>query len=155
MISIRPGTAADAAGIAACLRRAFEPYQQRYTAEAYRATVLTAAGVVERMQTMTTFVARTGDGAIVGTVAAEAMQEATGHLRGMAVDPSSQGAGVADLLLEAAEQHLRSRGCSRVTLDTTAPLTRAIRFYERQGYRPSGHVGTYFGMQLFEYVKQL
>jgi ribosomal protein S18 acetylase RimI-like enzyme len=53
----------------------------------------------------------------------------------MAVDPSSQGAGLAGLLLDAAEQHFRSRGCSRVTLDTTAPLTRAIRFYERQGYR--------------------
>jgi ribosomal protein S18 acetylase RimI-like enzyme len=73
----------------------------------------------------------------------------------MAVDPSSQGAGLAGLLLDAAEQHFRSRGCSRVTLDTTAPLTRAIRFYERQGYRPSGRIGTYFGMELFESVKHL
>jgi putative acetyltransferase len=107
------------------------------------------------MQSMTTFVASTLGGEIVGTVSAEVMQERIGHLRGMAVDPSRQGAGMAQPLLVAAEQYLRGRGCARVTLDTTAPLTRAIRFYERQGYRPSGRVGTYFGMELFEYVKQL
>jgi len=56
---------------------------------------------------------------------------------------------------DASPAPLRRRGCSRVTLDTTAPLTRAIRLYERQGYRSSGRVGTYFGMELFEYAKQL
>ena len=37
----------------------------------------------------------------------------------------------------------------------SAPLQRAIRFYERNGYRPSGRVADFFGMPLFEYVKPL
>jgi DNA-binding transcriptional MerR regulator len=42
-----------------------------------------------------------------------------------------------------------------VTLDTTEPLTRAIRFYERQGYSPSGRVTDFYGMKLYEYRKAL
>ena len=56
-------------------------------------------------------------------------------------------------MLQAAESELRARGCRRVTLDTTQPLERAMRFYEKNGYRRSGNVGDFFGMPLFEYVK--
>jgi len=42
-----------------------------------------------------------------------------------------------------------------VTLDTTRPLERAIRFYERCGYRATGVVRDFFGMPLFEYAKDL
>ena len=73
----------------------------------------------------------------------------------MAVLPAWQGAGVAALLLDAAERELRDKGCSLVTLDTTEPLERATRFYEKHGYRPSGRVSEFYGMPLFEYVKVL
>jgi ribosomal protein S18 acetylase RimI-like enzyme len=73
----------------------------------------------------------------------------------MAVLPECQGKGVAEALLRAAEDELRRRGCTCITLDTTAPLQRAIRFYERHGYRASGKVGDHFGMPLYEYVKGL
>src|SRR5262249_48797032 len=76
------------------------------------------------------------------------VQGAEGHLRGMAVVPSSQGCGVSSRLLESIENELRRAGCSVVTLDTTAPLTRAIRFYERNGYVRSGVVSDFFGMVL-------
>jgi hypothetical protein len=42
-----------------------------------------------------------------------------------------------------------------VTLDTTAPLVRAIRFYERHGYVRSGAVTDFFGMPLYEFRKGL
>jgi putative acetyltransferase len=73
----------------------------------------------------------------------------------MAVLPAWQGRGVADQLLAAVEEELRARGCTRITLDTTDPLRRAVRFYERHGFRPSGKVGDYFGMPLHEHVKRL
>jgi len=79
----------------------------------------------------------------------------SGHIRGMAVLPDYQGKGAADQLLHAAEAALRAAGCTRVTLDTTAPLQRAIRFYERNGYRATGHVSDFYGMELFEYEKDL
>jgi GNAT superfamily N-acetyltransferase len=57
--------------------------------------------------------------------------------------------------LESIENELREAGCSLVTLDTTAPLARAIRFYERNGYVRSGVVSDFFGMALYEYKKRL
>jgi ribosomal protein S18 acetylase RimI-like enzyme len=68
---------------------------------------------------------------------------------------SGRGRGIARALLHAAEDELRSLGCSRVTLDTTAPLRRAISFYEGHGYRMSGRSGDFFGMPLHEYAKDL
>lgn len=78
-----------------------------------------------------------------------------GHLRGMAVLPEWQGGGVAEALLRAAEAELVSRNCACITLDTTEPLQRATRFYEKHGYRRSGRVSDFFGMRLHEYVKYL
>lgn len=94
------------------------------------------------------------EGEIVGTIACSA-HAPTGHLRGMAVLPSRQGSGVAAALLEAAEDHLRHAGCTRVTLDTTEPLQRAIRFYLRHRYTPTCRITNFFGMPLQEYSKAL
>jgi GNAT superfamily N-acetyltransferase len=66
-----------------------------------------------------------------------------------------QGSGVAAQLLAAAESVLATRGCRRVTLDTTAPLARAIAFYGRHGYAPTGRAQDFFGMPLYEYAKEL
>ncbi len=111
------------------------------------------------MESMSILVAVT-NGDIVGTVAYRVLDTGTsekkdGHIRGMAVLPDQHGRGIADLLLRNAESELRALGCSRITLDTTAPLQRAIRFYEKNGFRRSGVVGDFFGMPLFEYVKEL
>ncbi len=73
----------------------------------------------------------------------------------MAVLPQWQGRGTAKELLEAAESQARAAGCTRVTLDTTAPLQRAVRFYEKNGYRATGVVGDFFGMPLYQYGKEL
>jgi len=73
----------------------------------------------------------------------------------MAVLPAFQSAGIAQQLLDRAEAELLAQKCIRITLDTTAPLKRAIRFYQRNGFRPSGRVTDFFGMPLYEYVKTL
>jgi hypothetical protein len=43
----------------------------------------------------------------------------------------------------------------RISLDTTEPLTRAMRLYEKNGFCRSGRVSDFFGMKLFEYVNVL
>jgi len=103
---------------------------------------------------MTVFVAVADSGEIAGTIGCAA-RDAGGHIRGMAVLPAWQGHGVALALLECSESELRRCSCARITLDTTAPLQRAIAFYCRQGYRASGVVADFFGMDLFECVKDL
>jgi ribosomal protein S18 acetylase RimI-like enzyme len=152
--TVRAAEAADAAGILACLAAAFAPYRDAYTAAAFADTVPDDAGVRQRLQNMALFVAIAG-GAVVGTVGCQRVDEQEGHLRGMGVLPSWQGKGVADALLRAAIAELRARGCSRVTLDTTEPLRRAVRFYERHGFAATGRVTDFFGMPLYEYVKSL
>lgn len=91
---------------------------------------------------------------IAGTVAGSA-ENGEGHLRGMAVLPEWRGTGLAGALLAAIESWLQARACRRITLDTTLPLSTAIRFYEKNGYKKSGQVANFFGMPLVEYVKEL
>ena len=45
--------------------------------------------------------------------------------------------------------------CARVTLDSTEPLLRAAKFYQRNGYRRTGKIADYFGMRLIEWEKPL
>lgn len=150
---IRQAQAADAGGVLACLAAAFEGYREQYSSAGFADTVLDRASLEARMQHMRVLVA-VAKNQIVGTIGWSA-HDGEGHLRGMAVLPSWQGSGVAEELLRTAERELREQGCSRVTLDTTAPLQRAIRFYARNGYSATGKVADFFGMPLYEYCKSL
>ncbi len=151
--SIRRATLADATAILACLSSAFQPYRTQYTPDAYADTVLDETTIQQRMTSMAVFAAVNADCEVIGTIACQALSPHEGHLRGMAVQPAYAGSGVAAALLDAAETELRRQQCARVTLDTTEPLQRAMRFYEKHGYAPSGRVSDFFGMPLFEYFK--
>jgi ribosomal protein S18 acetylase RimI-like enzyme len=155
MIFIRRATSEDAVQILACLRAAFEDYRRQYTTEAFLDTVLTPETFQERVMAMIVFAAVNNSAEVVGTIACNLVSAEEGHLRGMAVLPSLCGSGIAGQLLSHAEEELRSRGCSRITLDTTEPLQRAMRFYEKHGYRRSGKISDFFGMPLVEYCKTL
>lgn len=154
-IVIRLAIKADAHGILECLASSFEPYRASYTPGAYLDTVLTAETITQRLESMQVMVAVVAGEQIIGTIAGAMSGQAEGHLRGMAVQPKWQGRGVAEKLLSVAEAELLKQDCSRITLDTTEPLQRAMRFYESHGYRPSGRISDFFGMPLHEYVKDL
>lgn len=150
---VRKADARDADGILGCLRTAFEPYRAQYTFKGFADTVLDSETIQHRMCEMCVLVA-VAEGNVIGTIGC-AVNSSEGHLRGMAVSPDWQGAGVALALLVAAENELRKNGCTLVTLDTTAPLKRATRFYEKHGFSASGRVSDFFGMSLYEYSKSL
>ena len=124
----------DASGVLECLKTAFEPYRAKYTPDAFADTILTPETIQGRLRQMSVFVAVTPDNQIIGTIACSVINVGEGHLRGMAVLPEWHGRGVAETLLQSAEAELAARGCSRITLDTTVPLQRAIRVYEKQGF---------------------
>jgi ribosomal protein S18 acetylase RimI-like enzyme len=153
-IVIRRAGAADAAGVLACLAAAFQPYRGAYTEAAFRDTVLDPERVRRRLDEWCVLLAESPPGAVAGTVGG-AVHGGEGHICGMAVRPEFAGSGMAQALLNAIEGELRSRGCTRITLDTTEPLLRAMRFYERNGYQRSGVVRDFFGMPLIEYAKSL
>ena len=154
-MSIRKATSADACGILACLSAAFEVYRDSYTHAAFADTILTPETIQRRLQEMTVFVETEKSGVIVGTIACGVVNPEEGHIRGMAILPTAQGRGIAAGLLTHAEAHFRQNNCNRISLDTTAPLKRAIRFYERSGFFTSGKIQDFFGMPLYEYVKTI
>ena len=155
MITICTATLEHADGILECLHTAFAPYRHYYTTEGYEDSTLTRQSLLRRMKNMTIFVAIDLSGHVVATIACNLIGKGEGHLRGMAVLPEHQATGIADRLLEHAEGELAEQCCSRITLDTTEPLQRAMRFYERHGYERSGKVGDFFGMPLIEYEKHI
>jgi ribosomal protein S18 acetylase RimI-like enzyme len=152
---IRRAIQADAGEILDCLAAAFEPYRASYTPAAYLDTVLSPEAISMRLAAMRLYVAMGARGQVVGTIACATNADGEGHLRGMALLPEFQGQGIAERLLQTAEDDLAKQGCSQITLDTTEPLERAMRFYERNGYRRSGKVTDFFGMPLHELVKGL
>ena len=154
-ISIRNTTRADVPAVVHCLVEAFEEYRDSYSSGAFADTVLNADALKRRMESMCVLVAVTLSWQVVGTIAYQIVNPGEGHIRGMAVLPQAQGLGVAKQLLDVAESKLRDKECSRITLDTTAPLNRAIHFYERKGFRRSGRVTDFFGMPLIEFEKVL
>jgi ribosomal protein S18 acetylase RimI-like enzyme len=153
--AIRPATIADARAILQCLRAAFEPYRSQYTPQAWLDTVMTPDTLLHRLRSMTVLVAVDAQGSVIGTIGGAMVSASEGHLRGMAVLPGCHGCGIAQLLLDAIEKHLIAQGCTHISLDTTKPLQRAMRFYEKNGFHRTGNVSDFFGMPLIEYLKHL
>lgn len=155
MMLVRTASEWDAHKIVECLHEAFAPYREQYTHDGFHDTVLDHESVMQRLREMTVFVAVDTSGEIVGTAGCGCRPPEEAHIRGMAVRPAWQGRGVAEALLKAAEERAREMGCRRVALDTTEVLHRAMRFYERNGYRRTGRIGDFFGMPLHEFAKEV
>jgi GNAT superfamily N-acetyltransferase len=70
------------------------------------------------------------------------------------VAPDARGRGVARTLLAALEHKARALGCTRIVLDTAAPLVEAARLYLREGYaeidryNDNPHAARWFGKVL-------
>lgn len=72
-----------------------------------------AEALIERLHKMAVFVAINKSGQIVGTVACSVVHGEEGHIRGMAVRPICQGAGIAARLFGQVARELRRRKCTR------------------------------------------
>ena len=153
-IQIRAAVPDDAAAIASVLEESFAEYKSFYTVEAFAATAPASAQITRRLCEGPAWVALL-DGAVVGTVAAVDRGEAL-YIRGMAVLPAARGRDVGGLLLKRVEAFADAHGFKLLVLSTTPYLARAIRLYERFGFRRSDE-GPHdlFGTPLFTLVKAL
>lgn len=61
----------------------------------------------------------------------------------MYVPPAARGSGVAVAVLRALEEEARRLGVAEVVLETGTAQPDAVRFYEREGYRPIPLFGAY------------
>jgi ribosomal protein S18 acetylase RimI-like enzyme len=153
-LEIRRTEDCDADGVLHCLSDAFAPFRPQYTDGAWEDTVLNPETLRKRMEEMIVLVAVDATQDVFGTIAYK-IEATQAHIRGMAVVQSSQGSRVANLLLDRVETELIKAGCHSLTLNTTRPLKRAIRFYERNGFRRTGEVSQFYGMELIAYRKAL
>lgn len=146
----------DAISIHEVILAAFEEYRHYYTPEGFADTVMSEEATIERMKEMTLYVVIDQNGTVVGTIGWQKVSEKEGHIRGMAVLPERQGKNSpATALLQAVEDDARSRGCSFLTLHTTAPLKRAQNFYKKCGFKETGKTGDFYGSVIYEYVKKI
>ena len=153
-IRIRFATIGEADAIADLLSEAFAEYESLYTPEGFAATAITSRQIVVRMSEGPVWVA-VRDEVIVGTGSAVAKGESL-YIRGMGVHPSARGQRIGELLLIQIEQFAISQGFSRQSLSTTPFLDRAIRLYEKFGFRRTDEgPNDLFGTPLFTMEKNL
>ena len=93
-------------------------------------------------------VALSADGRPVGCGALRRLDDSSAEVKRMYVEPSSRGSGVATAVLRALEAVAVERGWTTVRLETGPAQPDAIRFYEREGYRPIPLYGVYIGSDL-------
>lgn len=88
----------------------------------------------------TVFAVDRGDGTLAGSafVRVSAQPPHDGYVGAMWVDEDLRGAGWADALLESAERFAQRLGSQAVELWVSGSNPLAQRFYERNGYRPTG-----------------
>lgn len=91
------------------------------------------------------FIARL-DGKAVGC-GGVAFDDGFAEVKRMYVRPAARGAGVAQAVLARLEQEARARGYRHLMLETGDELHRAIRLYERAGFRACDAFGQYRAMR--------
>src|SRR5262245_46398465 len=128
-INVIRATPRDADSIARILDAAFAAYKSQYTAEGYRATVLSTSEIVKRLDEGPTWVA-IGNADLIGTVSAVVRSDGL-YVRSMAVSPVARGRGIAWALLGTVELFARQTGATAMYLSTTPFLTAAIGLYEK------------------------
>jgi N-acetylglutamate synthase-like GNAT family acetyltransferase len=153
-ISIRLAIDSDTPAIASLLADSFAEYRSQYTQEGFDATAITAEQVVNRLPEGPIWIALR-DQTIVGTVAAVRKGDSL-YVRSMAVHPAARGQQLGERLLKQIEDYAANEGLHRLFLSTTPFLDRAIRLYEKAGFRRSDE-GPHdlFGTPLFTMEKWL
>jgi N-acetylglutamate synthase-like GNAT family acetyltransferase len=134
-VGVRQATAADAPAISAILHEAFSEYRRLYTDAGFAATAISAEHMQQRLTEGPVWVALVGD-TMVGT-AAVLEKGPDWYIRGMAVIPAARGHHIGEILLVRIEERAQENHVRRLFLSTTPFLHRAIRLYEKCGFRPT------------------
>ena len=133
VLSIRAADLADAPGIAAVIRAAFEPYRGRLqpTPSALSETPETIAA---RLAKGRGFVAE-ASGRIVDCILTVANSAEDLYVGRLAVDPEWQGHGLGTRLMGVVEEMARAQGFRRMSLGVRLALTGNRALFEKLGFR--------------------
>lgn len=130
---INKATQKQAEIITQILSLAFQEFKEKYTAKAFRSTVISPDEVQVRMREGIVWIAILDDKPI-GTVSGKIMSR-TFYIQGMGVLPSGRGKKIGFKLLQTVEQYAKDHHCEELLLNTTPYLKKAIRLYENFGFQ--------------------
>jgi putative acetyltransferase len=136
---IRGGDDADAVAAAAVVRQVLHEHGLPFDPRGLDADIL-APGARYNAGGGAFFVAVDGADRVVGTAGLLRTGPTSGEVRKMFLLPEARGHGVGRALLDAVLEAARARGLERLTLTTRSRYGRAIRLYERAGFRPADWV---------------
>ena len=135
---------------------AFMPYRKQYTEAAFNATVISEENLKKRISDKVFDVLIAFyNSSICGTASVKVQDKDNLYLAGMAVKPGYYGKGIGHKILNAAEETAMLNGCSKIILETSAPLLNAIKLYGKFGFKRTGKSRDYFGINIFEMMKTL
>ncbi len=132
--TIRAATRSDLAGLIALEAMSFG--SDRLSPRSFRRLIAAPTAACR--------VARSKDGLAGYHLVLFRENTAVARLYSIAVHPKARGKGLATLLLADAERVARRRGCRALRLEVRTDNRRALRLYERQGYRPIGRFTRYY-----------
>ncbi len=130
-VQVRDAAAPDAEAIAGLVNRAF--LVERFFVDGDR----TNPAEIWRLLEKGAFLLAEADGRLVACVFVELRGE-RGYFGMLSVDPSRQGEGLGRLLVDAAEDRCRSRGCRLMKIHVVDLREELPPFYRRLGYVEAG-----------------
>jgi GNAT superfamily N-acetyltransferase len=130
-VRLRDATAEDATAIAGLVNQAF--LVERFFVDGDR----TNPAEITRLLEKGIFLLAETDGRLVACVYIELRGE-RGYFGMLSVDPSRQGEGLGRLLVDAAEERCRSRGCRLMEIHVVDLREELPPFYRRLGYVEAG-----------------
>jgi ribosomal protein S18 acetylase RimI-like enzyme len=114
-----------------------------------RTTPEKLAALIEAVDSVVLLCERTVEGsdanAIVGCIHCD-KKGVDGHVAMLAVDPGEQAGGIGRALMEAAEEHARTRyGAARMVGEVISGRPELMAWYERLGYKATGETAPFVG----------
>jgi ribosomal protein S18 acetylase RimI-like enzyme len=135
-VQIRAAQQADVESIVSVLAESFIEYERLYTKQGYAVTTPKSSVIQDRLSEGEMWVALL-KGEVVGTASVVPQGEAL-YVRSMAILPAARGNRIGEKLLTQIETFAIANGYERLLLSTTPFLDRAIRLYEKFGFRRNG-----------------
>jgi ribosomal protein S18 acetylase RimI-like enzyme len=137
------------------LLNSFKPYKKDYTEKGYYSTILSPEKIEERInENIFKIFVVTIDKKIVGTVSI-LHQDDRYYIRSMAVEPDYQNKGVGLFILENIFDIAKNENIKKISLESFKPLKKAVRFYEKHGFKKTGIIKDLYGNEIFEMIKIL
>jgi putative acetyltransferase len=133
---VRTGTDADAAGATAVVRQVLLEHGLPFEPSGLDADIV--APVRHFTASGGAFYVAVEDGRILGTAGLRLTGPARGEIRKLFLLLEARGRGVGGALFGAVLDAARTRGVQRLTLTTRVRYDRAIRMYEKAGFRLAG-----------------